>query len=290
MRNSALRSCGLYQTRDSTVIGRAPLPRRRLRLILRRGRLQHAQRVPHHGRRGIRVVAVDDHLHRHALAGEEIPLESRRNHQRRAHLAAVDQLFVLAAARHVGGELEVAGLDERVHQLAARLRAIVVVDGELDVLHVEVERIAVQQQEERRHEQQHHQRTAIARDLAELLAADGERLTHARPHRETRLRATASRDRCRRCRARARSACRVSASRSTSGVLSTACTAVPNTVVFSTSGMSSSARITSTGRLEWISRIGRLAKISFSSRDVPIAASLPALMIAMRWQCSASSR
>ena len=192
------------------------------------------------------------------MAGQEIPLEPRRNHQRRARLAAIDQLFVFAAARHIGSELEVSGIDERVHQLAAGLRTIVVLHGKLNVLHVEAERIAVQQQEERRHEQQHHQRAAIARDLAELLAADGERLTHARPRPGTRLRATASRDRCRRCRARARSGARVSASRSTSGVLSTACTAVPNTVVFSTSGMSSSARITSTGRFEWISRIGRL--------------------------------
>ena len=42
----------------------------------------------------------------------------------------------------------------------------------------------------------------------------------------------------------------------------------------------SSARITSTGRFEWISSIGLCAKTSFSSREVPIAASLPALTMA----------
>ena len=77
----------------------------RLRLILRRRRLQHAQRVPHHGRRGIRVVAVDDHLHRHALAGEEISLEpggitSTARTSPRSISCSYSRL-----ARHVGGEL-----------------------------------------------------------------------------------------------------------------------------------------------------------------------------------------
>ena len=70
----------------------------------------------------------------------------------------------------------------------------------------------------------------------------------------------------------------------------TACTAVPKMLVFSTSGMRSSACIASTGRGARTSRIGLDAKIDFSSSTVPSAASRPAWMMATRWQCSASSR
>ena len=89
--------------------------------------------------------------------------------------------------------------------------------------------------------------------------------------------------------ARAQRPC-VSASTSTSGVQHRVHGGAEDASSSRHLGISSSTRMTSTGRLEWISTMGRSAKIFFSSRDVPIAASLPALMIAMRWQCSASSR
>ena len=71
---------------------------------------------------------------------------------------------------------------------------------------------------------------------------------------------------------------------------STACTDVPKMLVFSTSGIASSAAIASTGCGARTSTIGRDAKISLSDFTVPSAARRPDWMIAIRWQCSASSR
>ena len=61
-------------------------------------------------------------------------------------------------------------------------------------------------------------------------------------------------------------------------------------LVFSTSAIASSAFIASTDGVACTSTIGRPAKVCFNSATVPSAASRPAWMIAMRWQCSASSR
>jgi hypothetical protein len=73
-------------------------------------------------------------------------------------------------------------------------------------------------------------------------------------------------------------------------VRSTACTAAPKMLVFSTSAIASRRRIAPTALSARTSTIGRPAKTRFSSCTVPSAAILPAWMMATRWQCSASSR
>ena len=108
---------------------------------------------------------------------------------------------------------------------------------------VEVERVAVEQQEERRDEEQDHQRPPVAQDLPELLACR-RRASFASCRRplddveehvfERRLdRRDRRRPRCpRRSSAAASAAASIARAR-----CSTACTAVPNRLVFSTSGM-----------------------------------------------------
>ena len=70
----------------------------------------------------------------------------------------------------------------------------------------------------------------------------------------------------------------------------TACTAVPNRLVFSTSGMASRTRMAAIGWGVRTSTIGRPANTCFTSLVVPIVASRPAWISATRWQRSASSR
>ena len=168
-----------------------------------------------------------------------------------------------------------------------------------DVADVEVQRIAVEQQEERGDEQQDQQRAPVARDLPQLLAADGERLAHA-------------------C-ARARS--RSTTSRNTSSSDGATCVALTSTAMPAARSRSAISVRRDAGRAQdrvhrraeqaglldlrharraraWrrpasaqrISTIGRPAKICFTSVVVPIAASRPAWIIATRWQRSASSR
>lgn len=57
---------------------------------------------------------------------------------------------------------------------------------------------------------------------------------------------------------------------------STACTAVPKRLVFSTSSKLSSARIASTGRSALTSTMGRPRKTPLTSEVVPMAVSRPA--------------
>src|SRR5262249_53792008 len=81
----------------------------------------------------------------------------------------------------VGEAVEVPGVDEGGNERAALRRPVAILDGQRDVADVEVEGVAVQQQEERRHEDEYGQRPPIARDLAQLLAGDGQRLMHVYP-------------------------------------------------------------------------------------------------------------
>ena len=181
-----------------------------------------------------------------------------------------------------GDQIEVAGVDERRHQRAALGRAVAVLDRERDVPDVEVQRVAVEQQEERRHEDQDRQRAAVAADLAQLLPVDRERLRScgrlrapSRRRRGTRPRATARPRRCSRPRRPAPRSRVAQLGRRRSASRSTACTAVPNRLVFSTSGIASSARIASTGSSARISTIGRPAKTCFTSAGVPMRRQAP---------------
>jgi len=72
------------------------------------------------------------------------------------------------------------------------------------------------------------------------------------------------------------------ASADSSDVRSTAWTAVPKMLVFSTSGMASSVPMALTASRARISRIGRARNMPFSSLTVPSAASRPACMMATR--------
>ena len=215
----------------------------------------------------------------------------------RASLRSISRVSS-ASLSTIGDEIEVAGVDERRHQGAALGRPVAIVDRQRDVADVPVQRVAVQQQEERGNEQQDGKRPPVADDLADLLAADGESLPHAstvrshgdleedvlerglRPTRSTRHGMPAA-----------------SSELAAHGIVvasvaagSTAWTAVPNTLVFSTLRHRSSSRIASTGLRRADLEIGRSGEHLLQLLVVPSAASRPAWMIAIRWQCSASSR
>ena len=155
------------------------VPGESVRQLRRRHLRDDGLRVAHHGRRRVRVVAVDDDLHVDRPAIDHVSTVAVRNHQRRAHVVAVDQALDFTSRRHIGGEIEVSGIDERRDQRATLARPVAILDGEPDVTDVEVERIAVEQQEHRRHEQQDQQRPPVAADLPELLHRHGDGLPHA---------------------------------------------------------------------------------------------------------------
>ena len=116
--------------------------------------------------------------------------EPRRDHQHGARVAAVEDAGDVVAVDDVGHEVEVARVDEGGDHLAAGAAAVVVLHGQTDVADVEVERVAVDEQEERRHEEQDQQGPPVAPDLAQLLAGDGQHF----PHQAAALRSATSRN------------------------------------------------------------------------------------------------
>ena len=154
---------------------------------------QDGQRVAHHGRRGVGVVAIQQHLHGHLLAALDPSAQSLRNHDDRAHLVAVHQRADVFL-RHSRHQIEVARVDERRHDRAALHRPVLVVDRDADVADVPAERVAEQDQKEGRQEQQDHQGAPVARDLAKLLPTYGQRLPHAASLCSTTSRNTSSSD------------------------------------------------------------------------------------------------
>src|SRR2546421_4748057 len=194
----------------------------------------------------------------------------------------------------VGYVIEIARVDERRHERTTLGRGIAILDGERDVADVPVERVAVQQEEERRNENEDQQRAPIAPDLPQLFAAYRERLRHAAvppaergaspepvrgalsiTSRNTSSSdgATSATDSTSMPEERRRSA---SASGRMAASRSTACTAVPKRLVFSTSGVASRSRIASIALAVRVSAIGRPSEIRLTSVVVPIAARRPA--------------
>jgi len=98
----------------------------------------------------------------------------------------------VGSRRQAAGVVEIGRVHERVDEIAARPGEAQVLDDELHVAHVEVQRVAVQEQHERRDAEEHHQAERIAPRLTQLLSGNRERFSHAAPSlaRETVSRST----------------------------------------------------------------------------------------------------
>ena len=231
--------------------------------------LTRLERVADHGRRGIGVVAVDDQLHARRPARLRRRAEPRRDHEHGARLVAVDHARDLASFDDLADEIEVAGIDERRDQRRG-WRCCGRCPGR------RAGRGGCRSSaRSRRRAGRTPARTAGSAacagraDLAQLLARDGARSCgpplmrrSARRRRGTRPRATARR-RCRSATAMPAAAQPRGDRRraSTSRERRTACTAVPKMLVFSTSGIASSARIACHRlRRRGLSRIGRVGE------------------------------
>ncbi len=177
-RNRVLRSSGLYQMRGSTASGGSSWTRPRRQLAANRA--QDVRRVSQHGRGGVRVVAVDDDLNYCAVRPDDSSLlKPSGMTSTRAHLVQIQAALGVGSRMDRGGEVKIAGVDERGDDGAALRGSVAILDRERDVPDVEVQRVAVQQQEECRNEQQDQQRAAVAQDLPQLLPVDRQGLPHA---------------------------------------------------------------------------------------------------------------
>ncbi len=204
---------------------------------------QHRVGVAEHGRRRLRVVAVEDDLHDRDVAVAQAAREVFGDDEHGAYATQVDQAVDLLVGLHGRDVVEIGGAHEAGHQLAALRRVVPVLDRERHVADVEVERVAVEEQEERRQEQQHERRPPIPADLPQLLHGDRPGASHAAPRsarRSTTSRKTSSSDGTTvPMDVTVRPAPRRAATRASPVVCRvrpTACTAVPNRLVFSTAG------------------------------------------------------
>ena len=140
---------------------------------------QDVRRVTDDGRGRVRVVAADDHLDRPRAARFQVAAEALIDNEHGPGLIEIQHPLGVPMSEDRRCKVEVPGVDEGGDDAATLWRTVTVLDDELDVADVEVQRVAVQQQEERRHEDEDRQRAPIAIDLAKFLPVNGERLGHA---------------------------------------------------------------------------------------------------------------
>ena len=236
------------------VVPDARLPRRRIGARTSAPRCGATRRVstpfdvPQHGRRRVGVVAVQQHLQIGRLAAVDLAREPLGHRpagcERRRGPSAASMSASESTRRHLVEVGRTAGRPPRASRLSAD--SIAILHGQRHVADVEVQRVAEQEQEEHRNEQQNQQAPPIAADLPQFLERAPPRCPSCRVLRDPAIdhvqedvlerrhdrRGTVDHA------AGAPPAPRDAASIGVPALRSTACTAVPNRLVFSTNGSS----------------------------------------------------
>jgi len=126
----------------------------------------------------VTAAAIDHHLCLATATGGDGAREVHWNGERGDDLAAVDQLVQLPLAVHMPDMGDEAGAVQALHQLVRPASGVLVVDGDVDVAHLQCRgKGEYQQLQDGRHEH-HHAAARVAQDaehfLDELGAQTGE--------------------------------------------------------------------------------------------------------------------